>query len=299
MGTRFEITAVADDLSTAQAAVYKGIEEITRIESLISSWDQDSQTSMINNNAGIRPVKVDQELFDLIWRAKKISDLTNGAFDISFASINDLYDFDKKEHQLPADSLLSKSVRFIDYQKIVLDKKEQTVFLSESNMKIGFGAIGKGYAANKAKTIMETINGVKGGLVNAAGDLIAWGESGKEKGWSIQISNPKDINKTLGWLNLENMSIVTSGDYEKYFTSNDLRYAHIINPKSGLPTTGIQSVSIICPDAELGDALATSVFVLGEKDGMSLINKLKNVEALIIDNNDKLLSSKNLKLNTY
>lgn len=299
MGTRFEITAIAHELSIAKGAVDKAIEEIQRIESLISSWDRDSQTSLINSNAGVRPIKVDQELFDLIIRSKKISDLTSGAFDISFASINNLYEFDKKEHDLPTNAELGESVSHIDYKKIELNREEQTAYLSDQNMKIGFGAIGKGYAANKAKAIMESMAGVKGGLVNAAGDLIAWGESGNEKGWSIQISDPKNIKKTLGQIDLKNMSIVTSGDYEKYFVSNNRRYAHIINPKTGLPTTGIKSVSIICPDAELGDALATSIFVLGVNDGMTLINKLKNVEALIINDDDELLSSKNLKLNTY
>lgn len=299
MGSRFEITAIADELPTAKDAVRNAIKEIQRIESLISSWDKDSQTSMINTSAGLQPVKVDKELFDLIKRSNKISKLTKGAFDISFASINNLYEFDKKEHELPDQASLIESIKHIDYQKIKLNKENQTIFFSDKNMKIGFGAIGKGYAANKAKALMEEMPGVKGGLVNAAGDLIAWGESGMDNGWSIQITDPKDINKTLGWLNIENMSVVTSGDYEKYFVSNNLRYAHIINPNTGLPTTGIKSVSIICPDAELGDALATSIFILGENDGMALINKLKNVEALIINDHDKLISSKNLELNTY
>ncbi len=297
MGSRFEITAIANNKQTAKIAVESGIAEIKRIEDLISSWDKNSQTSDINRNAGIRSVKVDKELFNLIQRAQKVSELTQGAFDITFAGIEKLYQFDKLEHDLPTKEVLEQSISKIDYNQIELNREESTVFLKTKGGRIGFGAIGKGYAANKAKEIMKSIDGVKGGLVNASGDLIAWGENGKDQNWSIQISDPGDIQKTYGWLNLNDMSIVTSGDYEKFFWSNGIRYAHIVDPHTGLPTTGIKSVSIICPDAELGDALATSVFVLGVEKGLSLINKLKNIEAFIIDAEDEVHHSNNLVLN--
>ncbi len=299
MGTRFEITAISDSQEISINAVNKGIKEIQRIEELISSWKQNSQTTMINNSAGINPVKVDRELFNLIERSIKVSELTNGAFDITFGSIEKLYQFDKTEQQMPSDSIRLKSVQKINYKNIELNKTNQTVFLKEIGMKIGFGGIGKGYAANRALEIIQNIPGVKGGLVNAAGDLKAWGISNNKEGWPIQISDPENINNSIAWLNLMDNAIVTSGDYEKYFTSNGVRYAHIINPKTGIPTTGIKSVTIICPDAELADALATSVFVLGETDGLKLIDKLKHVEALIINDQNELLSSKNLKINTY
>lgn len=299
MGTRFELTAIGESQAQAAYAVQKGIEEIQRIEAMISSWQADSQTSKINQAAGQQAVEVDQELFDLIQRSIKVSNLTQGAFDISFAGIEKLYEFDRAEKELPVEEELQNSIAKINYENILLDPENKTVFLKKEGMRIGFGAIGKGYAANKAMMVMKQLEGIKGGLVNASGDLIAWGESGKKNGWPIQISDPKDINKTLGWLNIQNSSIVTSGDYEKYFTNNGKRYAHIINPKTGLPTTGIKSVSIICADAELGDALATSVFVLGEVAGIHLINRLKNVEALIVNDEDDLISSKNLKLNKY
>lgn len=297
MGSRFEITAIADSKDQAQQAVEAGIQEIKRIELLISSWDSLSQTSKINQHAGDKAVHVDVELFELIRRSLKVSELTDGAFDISFAGIDWLYTFDKKDHDLPSKKERLKSIEKIDYQKIEINPEDTTVFLKIRNSKIGFGAIGKGYAANRAKQIMQTMNGVKGGLVNASGDLVAWGNNGNSDHWKIQISNPEDINRTFGWLELKDQSIVTSGDYEKYFTNDGIRYAHIIDPKTGLPTTGIKSVSIICPDAELGDALATSVFVLGKEKGLTLINKLKNIEALIIDDQNEVYFSKNLNLN--
>ncbi len=299
MGTRFELTATAIDKLTAERSVIDGIQEIKRIEALISSWQSTSQTSEINRNAGIKPVVVDSELYELIARSLKVSVLTQGAFDISFASMERLYKFDKEEQELPSESTRMKAVGLIDYKSIIMDPNNRSVYLAKIGMKIGFGAIGKGYAANRAKIVMQSRLGIGGGVVNAAGDLVVWGENGKESGWTIQISDPKDINKSLGWITIQNASVVTSGDYEKYFTNQGTRFAHIINPQTGLPTTGIKSATIVSPDGELGDAIATAVFVLGPTEGLKLINKLKNVEALVITDNDEILTSKNLELNNY
>ena len=296
MGTRFEVTATADTKETAQQAVQKGIAEIERIESLISSWQSTSQTSEINRNAGVKAVTIDKELFDLIARAIKVSDITKGAFDISFASMERIYEFDQGEHEFPDDQILLEAISKIEYKNIILNKKESTVYLEEKGMRIGFGGIGKGYAANRAKQAMMAMEGVKGGVVNASGDLVVWGDNGSDDAWKIQISDPKDITKSLGTIGIQNASVVTSGDYEKYFTHNGKRYAHIIKPSTGLPTTGIKSATIVCPDAELGDALATAVFVLGPLEGIALINSLKNTEALIITDGDEIITSNNLEL---
>ncbi len=299
MGTRFEVTATADSKEIAQQAVQSGIAEIQRIESLISSWQSTSQTSEINRNAGVKAVIVDKELFDLINRSVKVSGLTQGAFDISFASMERIYKFDKGDHPMPDAEKLMESIAKIDYQNIILNKEEGTVFLKETGMRIGFGGIGKGYAANRAKQVMMAKDGVKGGVVNASGDLVVWGDNGSEEAWKIQISDPKDINKSLGTIGIKNASVVTSGDYEKYFTHEDKRYAHIINPSTGIPTSGIKSATVVCPDAELGDALATSIFVLGSTKGIALINRLKNTEALIITDEDVVITSNNLEFNKH
>ena len=299
MGSRFEIKAVAVTKEIAKYAVDQGIREIQRIETLISSWDSSSQTSHINRMSGIEAVKVDKELFELVRRSLKVSGITDGAFDISIAGLEKIYRFDKQECTLPSDTKLKASLFNVGYKNIVLQEEDQTIYLKEKGSRIGFGGIGKGYAANRAKLIMQKIQGVKGGLVNAAGDLVAWGENGKALGWRIQVADPTNAEQSKGWLNIQDLSIVTSGDYERYFTSSGKRYSHIINPKTGLPTTGIKSVSIICPDAELGDALATSVFVMGTEKGLAFINTLKNVEGLIIDDNEELIYSKGLTINKY
>jgi thiamine biosynthesis lipoprotein len=299
MGCRFELTAVSSSDTLAWFAIEKGIEEIDRIEKLISSWNPDSQTSEINRNAGFRPVLVDKELYDLIYRAKKISQLTGGAFDISFASMDNIWDFNRLEQSLPDSLFIVKAAAKINWQNIILDPVRHSVFLKENGMKIGFGAIGKGYAANRALEVIRNIEGISGGLVNASGDLTAWGLNTKGENWTIQIANPVDKEKMIGWLSMQEMAIVTSGDYEKYFMSEGKRYAHIINPTTGWPTTGITSVTIVCPDTEIADALATSVFVLGKEKGLELINQLNGIECLIIDDTGDMLSSAGLKLNYY
>ena len=299
MGCRFEITAVATNKQTAWQAVELGIAEISRIERLISSWDSNSQTSKINQYAGIKPVQVDSELFDLIYRAQKVAELTDGAFDISFASMDRIWTFDGKEQVLKDSALVLNAAKKINWENILLDQENHSVFLKEKGMKIGFGAIGKGYAANMAKKKMIQLDAVKGGVVNASGDLFAWGINAKSDQWTIQLANPTNKEKSLGWLQLNNTAMVTSGDYEKFFTCKGKRYAHIINPKTGYPTTGIKSVSVICPDAELADALATSVFVLGKDKGLTLINQLNMVECIIITDDDQVHTSNSLNLNYY
>ena len=299
MGSRFEITAVSATKALAWDAINNGIKEIERIENLISSWDQASQTSEINRNAGLKPVNVDRELYDLIFRAKKIAQLTNGSFDISFASMDRIWKFDGSMTSMPSTELINKAKSKINWQDIILDGERQTVFLKKKGMKIGFGAIGKGYAANKAKALMQKMEGIKGGVVNASGDLISWGESIQPEGWMINITNPKDKTVSLGWLQVKDLAVVTSGDYEKFVMFDGKRYAHIIDPRTGIPTTGIKSVTLLCPDAEVADALATSVFVLGKKDGLDLINRLENIECLIVTDEDEILTSNQLKLNYF
>lgn len=299
MGSRFEFTAVADDAQLAWNAINAGIKETERIEQLISSWDKNSQTSAVNRNAGIQPVKVDKELYDLIFRAKKVSQLTQGAFDISFASMDRIWHFDGSMTAMPDSVTVADACAKINWEHIILDAKEQTVFLKESGMRIGFGAIGKGYAANRAKALMQKMPGVRGGVVNASGDLITWGASPNNEGWRVNITNPKDKEVSLGWLTIDGLSVVTSGDYERFVEFDGKRYAHIIDPRTGYPTTGIKSVTLVCPDAELADALATSVFVLGTVEGLKLINQLKNFECLIVTDADAILTSAGLQLNYF
>lgn len=295
MGSRFEITAVSSDQDKAQKAIQAGIQEIQRIEKLISSWDANSQTSAIIASAGIQPVQVDQELFNLIRRSLKISRLTHGAFDISYASMDKIWKFDGSMTEMPDSAAVAASVSRINFNNIILDAENRSVFLKEKGMKIGFGAIGKGYAANKALAILSKM-GLDGALVNASGDLISWGKDVGGKEWRIGISNPKNKEQIYAWLTIGETAVVTSGNYEKFVEFNGERYAHIIDPRTGYPVKGLSSVTIICPDAELADALATSVFVLGKEKGLELVNQLNGIECILVSDDQKLISSEHLQL---
>ena len=296
MGSDFEITVVENNVEDANYFIDLAIKEISRIESLISSWDKNSQTSLINNSAGIKPVQVDKELFDLIYRSIRISDLTQGAFDISYASMDKLWYFDREMKKLPTSQEIAESVSKVGFQNIVLDEKNRTVFLKLKGMKIGFGAIGKGYAADKAKDILIE-NNVQSGIINASGDLTAWGQKPSGDDWMVAVVNPLNKSKVFSWLPIKNSSIVTSGNYEKFFNIGGKSYSHIIDPRTGYPSEGILSVTIISENAELADALATSVFVLGTDIGIDMINQLKNVDCIIINSDNKIIKSDNIQIN--
>lgn len=296
MGSRFEITVVADNSNEADVYIQSAVEEIERIERLISSWDSSSQTSEINRNAGVTPVKVADELFTLIERSIRLSELTDGAFDITYASMDKLWKFDGSMTSMPTKDEISASVAKIGYRNILLDKQKKTVFLKQKGMKIGFGGIGKGYAADQAKALLIS-EGVSGGIINASGDMNTWGKQPNGSDWKVAITNPLNKNKAFALLPLNNAAVVTSGNYEKYVEFNGIRYTHIIDPRTGYPCTGVISVTVFAPKAELADALATSVFVMGKDTGLDRINQLPNIECIIIDEQGNILTSNNIKLN--
>ena len=295
MGCSFEITVVASNAEEGDEYIDMAVEEIKRIEKIISSWDENSQTSKINRNAGISPVKVDPELFNLIERAIKISYLTDGAFDISYASMDKLWKFDGTMSQMPDEKLVSSSVKLVGFENIILNSNDTTVFLTKKGMKIGFGAIGKGYAADRSKKLLMQ-EGVTSGIINASGDMNTWGRQPNGEEWQVAITNPMDKNKAFALLPILDAAVVTSGSYEKYVMLDGKRYAHIINPKTGYPASGIISVTVFAPQAELADALATSVFVMGKDVGLGLINQLPNTECIIIDDIGNLFTSKQIEI---
>ena len=295
MGSRFDITVVAEDSITAKDYIECGIEEIDRIEKLISSWDENSQTSEINKYAGIKPVKVEAELFNLIERAMMISKLTDGAFDITYASMDKIWKFDGSMRKMPSEEDVRASVTKVGYNNILLDKEKFTVFLKIKGMKIGFGAIGKGYAADMAKKLLVA-KGVTSGIINASGDMNSWGKQVDGNEWKVAITNPLNKNKVFALLPISNGAVVTSGDYEKYVEFNGKRYSHIIDPRTGYPSTGIISVTVFAQKAELADALATSVFVMGKEAGLDRINQLPNIECIIIDDKGNISKSNNIAI---
>jgi len=296
MGSKFDISVVDSDSLSANTHIEKAIEEIQRIEKVISSWDKNSQTSAINKNAGIGPVNVGNELFSLIERSITLSKLTDGAFDISYASMDRIWIFDGSMKNMPSEEAIKSSVDKVGYENIVLDREKHSVFLKKKGMKIGFGGIGKGYAADRAKKLLIE-NGADAGIINASGDMNTWGRQPNGEEWKVAITNPMNKEKAFALLPISNMAVVTSGNYEKYVLFNGKRYTHIIDPKSGYPSSGILSVSVFAKSAELADALATSIFVMGTEVGLNRIDQLPDIECIIIDDSGTIHKSKNIRIN--
>ncbi|MBD3904098.1 FAD:protein FMN transferase [Chryseobacterium sp. Ch-15] len=288
MGSKFEITLVDKDSLSAEKNIDKSINEIRRIENLISEWKPETQISEVNKNAGIKPVKVDSEVFTLTEKGIYFSKLTDGAFDISIVAMDKIWKFDDSMNELPSEESIKNSVKNVGYQNIILDKINSTIFLKNKGMKIGFGSIGKGYAADKTRELMQSF-GVKSGIINASGDISAWGNQPDGKPWAIGINNPFKDDKIAAVLYLKENAVTTSGSYEKYAEINSKRFSHIMNPKTGYPSTGLTSVTIIGPNATMANGFSTSIMVLGKKEGLKLIKKFPEYQYLIIEDSGKIV----------
>jgi len=296
MGNRFELSVVAHNEKWANDRIDAGINEISRIEKLLTTFSDDSETNQINRNAGIQPVVVCRETLELIKRSIRISKVTQGAFDITYGSIDKrLWNFDQEMTALPDDTTARQMVRLINYRNITLNEEDCSVFLRVRGMRIGFGGIGKGYGADRAKMIMKE-QGVESGVVNASGDLNAWGLQPDGKKWTIGIANPDASHHIFSYLNISDLAVATSGNYEKFIMNDGKKYSHTINPRTGLPVTGIKSVTIITSFAEIADAMATPVTIMGVYTGLDLINQMNDIEAIIIDDDDHLYTSKNISI---
>lgn len=295
MGSDFELIATAVDEQSADIFLQQGINEIKRLEYLLTEFSNTSQTAALNNNAGIGPVQVDTEVYELIKRCKNISSLTQGAFDITAGALKRLYNFKQGNVQLPDKKTILQTQNSVGYKKIEL-LADNTVFLQKKGMHIGFGAIGKGFAADKVKTLWQTA-GMSSGVINASGDLTIWGRQPDGSPWKVGVADPDNKDNLLLWLPVENASVATSGNYEQYFDLKGIRYSHNIDPRTGLPARFIKSVTIVSPSAELSDALATAVTIMGKEVGLNFINQLPNVHCIIIDDSNKISYSKNIKIN--
>lgn len=297
LGSPFEITVVANDSLTGEKALDMSVVEVRRIENLISDWKPETEISAVNRNAGKQPVKVSREVLKLVSRSLKISELTEGAFDVSYASMDKIWKFDGSMTAMPTAEAIQKSVEKVGFKNILIDYGRMTIFLKNEGMKIGLGGIGQGYIADKIKELMIR-NGILSGIVNVSGDVSAWGKMPNGKPWTVGIVNPMNKNKVFATFLLIDSSVETSGSYEKYVVFDGKRYSHIIDPRTGYPATGVVSVSVFSKQTEISDALATSIFVMGKETGLNLINQLKGIECIIIDDQGKIYTSEGIKLET-
>ncbi|WP_281233051.1 FAD:protein FMN transferase [Flavobacterium gelatinilyticum] len=292
MGGRFDISIVDKDSLSAEQNIDIVIAEITRIENLISDWKPDSQVSQVNQNAGIQPIKVDREVFELAQRALKLSEITNGGFDVSFAAMDRIWKFDGSMTEMPSAEAIKKSVEKVGYKNIILDSVQSTIFLKLKGMKIGFGALGEGYATDKCRSMMIE-KGVPAGIINGSGDMSTWGKQPNGKDWKIGITNPFHPEKILTAIPLKEGAVTTSGSYEKFVVFNGKRYSHIINPATGYPAAGLCSITVFGPNAETANGLSTSMMVLGQKEGLLLLQKFPEYSCVMITDKGKTIQSKN------
>ena len=296
MGNQFHIGAVSSNEEMANSALKEAVLEINRIEEKLSTYKEHSETNLINDNAGITPVEVSEETITLIERSIKISALTQGAFDISYGGLDKkFWNFDKEMKELPNIEDAKKAVSLINHRNIEINKSESTVFLKVKGMRIGFGGIGKGYAADMAKKVMISM-GIDSGVVNASGDMTVWGLKPEGEKWSIGIVHPSYQNAFFSKMEITNHSVATSGNYEKYVMIGGKRYSHTIDPKTGMPIKGIKSITTICPFAEFADAIATPIMVMGIEKGLNLVNQINGLECIIFDDDDKIYVSNNINL---
>jgi thiamine biosynthesis lipoprotein len=209
-----------------------------------------------------------------------------------------IWKFDGSMTEIPSPKAIKKSVEKVGYKNIILDSVQSTIFLKLKGMKIGFGALGEGYATDKCRNMMLE-KGIKAGIVNGSGDMTAWGRQPNGKDWNIGMTNPFHPDTLFAVVPLNNGAVTTSGSYEKFVVFDGKRYSHIINPATGYPATGLCSVSVFGPNAETANGLSTSLMVLGQKEGLLLLKKYPDYSCVMITDNGKLVKSKNFKIKKF
>lgn len=292
MGTIIEITLIGDDEEAANKAVLQAFQEIKRIETLMSPWLDSSDVTRINRSAGKAWLKVSPETMEVIKKAQEISELSEGGFDITIGPLTELWREARKKKIPPSIEEVKEKLGLVNFKNIETDQKGK-VFLKKKGMAIDLGGIAKGYAVDRAFELLKSL-GYRNLIINAGGDLRVGGLKNNQP-WSIGIQNPRESQKLLARISVSDMAVVTSGDYERFFNYESKRYHHIFNPKDGFPTDDCQSVTVLCKEGMIADALATAVFVLGLEKGYALCQKLDGVECLIVDKEGKTIISPGLK----
>ena len=293
MGTLVTITAVAPDKDRSNRAMQAAFDEIKRLERLLSTWRPDSELSRVNAEAGHQPVMVSQETVELVVRALEIVRLTHGGFNIALGPAVEAWSVMERQH-IPDDAELRQLKPLVDWTAIQVDTVKRTIYLPREGMRIDIGGIGKGYAADRAVEVMKRA-GATGGVVALSGDIKTFGQLPDSKGFPIGIQHPRQADAVLAMIDLRDEAISTAGDYERFFEQAGVRYHHILDPQTLLPARGCQSVTIIAKEGTLADGLDTGVFVLGPEEGMALVERLPDVEAIIVDREGKVTVSSGLR----
>jgi thiamine biosynthesis lipoprotein len=290
MGTRIAVELWSDDPALAARALDSVMEEMRRTDELMSTYRPESQLSEVNAHGFERAVAVDPEIIEVVQRALEFSRLTGGAFDITYASVGFLYDF--RERHRPSPVEIRERLDSVDYRQVEVDPERRTIRFRRSGMRIDLGGIAKGYAVDRSISILRRL-GIEHAMVTAGGDTRLLGDR-RGQPWIVGIRDPRSDGSMVMRMPLENEAISTSGDYERYFEQDGVRYHHILVPGTGESARELRSVTIIGPDATQTDGLSTSVFVLGVERGMALVAGLPDVEAVIVDREGRIYYSDGL-----
>ena len=291
MGTELELKVLGEDPAKLEIALDAATAEIRRVEDVMTDW-RPSPLTRLNEMAGAGPIVVEPELAQLIQHGLEIGYLTEGAFDISYAGAGVLWDFKRTPPQIPSAEAIEASLSHVDYRRVHVDLEENSVLLPEG-MRLGLGGIAKGYGIDRAMAILLE-HGIEHGMVSAGGDLKVLGRKFGEL-WQIAIRHPRDRERVLAVLPVSNTCVMTSGDYERFFIHDGVRYHHILDPRTGRPATGCMSATVVAQNAAYADSLATALCVLGPEEGIALVDSLHGVEALVVGLDGKPLVSNGLR----
>lgn len=294
MYTLVSITVLASSPEKAGTAMDAAHQELERLGRLLNFYAADSELTTINNNAGIQPVKVAPETMEIIEAAIYAGEQTDGGFDVTVGPLVKLWDF--KTNSVPSAASIAESLPLVGYKNIVVDHAASTVFLSQPGVRIDLGGIIKGFAADKAVEILKK-HGIDDGIVAVAGDIKVFGRQLDGRPWHVGIQNPRQENgdaQLLATVDLEGVGISTSGDYQRYFMKDGIRYHHLLNPRTGYPESLCRSVTVIAPTAALTDAFATGIFVMGPEKGLDVLERL-GMEGIIVDHQGEILMTRGIR----
>lgn len=278
MGTEYRLVAIGPESAVLDKALAAAVAELRRVEDLMTDW-RPSPLSTLNAAAGKGAVVVPLELAQLIGRGQALGELTGGAFDITFAGVGKLWDFKRKPPVVPEAAQVKQALTHVDYRRIEIVPELHSVALPEG-FRIGLGGIAKGYGIDAAMKVLRK-HGVQHAVVNVGGDMSVLGKK-HGKAWPIGIAHPRNKELALASLNLSNTCVVTSGDYERFFEVDGVRYHHILDPRTGYPSKGCMTATVVASHAEYADALATALCVLGPERAIALVEKLPRVEAIVV-----------------
>jgi len=295
MGSQLRLSAWTTDDAPAVSAFERVFREFDRLESLLSVWKPGSDVIRINDAAGREPVTVSDDTLTVLAAAAQASEWTGGKFDITFGALADIWKFDHdQDNTVPNRRAIEARLPFVDYRLVQIDRTNRTAFISKAGARIHLGGIGKGYAVDRAAAILRE-RGLHDFLIQSGGDLYVAGRNGNGP-WKLGINDPRGpAGQTFATLELGDGTFSTSGDYERFFIKDGTRFHHLIDPDRGEPATGTRSVTIVADRAMLADVLSTGVFIMGPSAGMALIERLPQVEGVIVTASNQVLISSGLK----